>query len=74
METIDILDKLIKSDNSPMTFQNNKELFSQFFLHDMSIRYGGKKVMNIYQYLLSLNLPKDLHYVYLMTLITMNSM
>lgn len=65
METIDILDKLIKSDNSPLTFQNNKELFSQFFLHDMSIRYGGKKVMNIYNYLLSLNLPEDLHYVYL---------
>ena len=65
METIDILDKLIKSDNSPTTFQNNKELFSQFFLHDMSIRYGSKKVMNIYQYLLSLNLPEDLHYVYL---------
>lgn len=65
METIDILDKLIKSDNSPLTFQNNKELFSKFFLHDMSIRYGGKKVMNIYNYLLSLNLPEDLHYVYL---------
>lgn len=65
MKTIDILDKLIKSDNSPLTFQNNKELFSQFFLHDMSIRYGGKKVMNIYNYLLSLNLPEDLHYVYL---------
>lgn len=65
METIDILDKLIKSDNSPLTFQNNKELFSEFFLHDMSIRYGGKKVMNIYNYLLSLNLPEDLHYVYL---------
>ena len=65
METIDILDKLIKSDNSSTTFQNNKELFSQFFLHDMSIRYGSKKVMNIYQYLLSLNLPEDLHYVYL---------
>lgn len=65
METIDILDKLIKSDNSPLTFQNNKELFSQFFLHDMSIRYGVKKVMNIYNYLLSLNLPEDLHYVYL---------
>lgn len=44
METIEILDQLIKSDSSPVTFQNNQELFSKFFLHDMSIRYGGRKV------------------------------
>lgn len=65
METIEILDQLIKSDSSPVTFQNNQELFSKFFLHDMSIRYGGRKVMNIYNYLLSLNQPDALHYVYL---------
>lgn len=65
METIDIIDQLIKSDSSPVTFQNNQELFSKFFLHDMSIRYGGRKVMNIYNYLLSLNQPDALHYVYL---------
>lgn len=65
METIEILDQLIKSDSSPVTFQNNQELFSKFFFHDMSIRYGGRKVMNIYNYLLSLNQPDALHYVYL---------
>ena len=53
METIDILDKLIECDSSPLTLENNQELFSKFFLHDMSIRYGGKKVINIYNYLLS---------------------
>ncbi|MDY5873378.1 MAG: hypothetical protein SPK36_01080 [Bacilli bacterium] len=65
METIDILDKLIECDSSPLTLENNQELFSKFFLHDMSIRYGGKKVINIYNYLLSLNKPEALHYVYL---------
>lgn len=43
METIDILDKLIEYDSSHLTLENNQELFSKFFLHDMSIRYGGKK-------------------------------
>ncbi len=65
METIDILDKLIECDSSPLTLENNQKLFSKFFLHDMSIRYGGKKVINIYNYLLSLNKPEALHYVYL---------
>lgn len=65
METIDILDKLIAYDSSPLTLENNQKLFSKFFLHDMSIRYGGKKVINIYNYLLSLNKPEALHYVYL---------
>lgn len=65
METIDILDKLIAYDSSPLTLENNQELFSKFFIHDMSIRYGGKKVINIYNYLLSLNKPEALHYVYL---------
>lgn len=65
METIDILDKLIAYDSSPLTLENNQELFSKFFLHDMSIKYGGKKVINIYNYLLSLNKPEALHYVYL---------
>lgn len=65
METIDILDKLIECDSSPLTLENNQELFSKFFLHDMSIRYGGKKVINIYNYLLSLNKPEALHYAYL---------
>ena len=50
METIDILDKLIAYDSSPLTLENNQELFSKFFLHDMSIKYGGKKVINIYNY------------------------
>lgn len=65
METIDILDKLIECDSSTLTLENNQKLFSKFFLHDMSIRYGGKKVINIYNYLLSLNKPEALHYVYL---------
>ena len=46
METIDILDKLIEYDSSPLTLENNQELFSKFFLHDMSIKYGSKKVIN----------------------------
>ena len=56
---VDKIYELIKNDNSINALYNNKDLFLIFYYHSMSIRYNGSKVIEIYKYLLSLNLDDD---------------
>lgn len=60
MNIVEKLYKIIKSDNTRNSFDNNQELFQEFFYHNMSIQFYGEKVIEIYKYLLSLNLSEDL--------------
>ncbi len=59
MGTIDKIYELILKDNSINTFNNNEELFKHFFYHDMDLIYGDSKVMDIFKYILSLNLDDE---------------
>ena len=59
MNTVEKLYELIKKDNSINTLNNNKDLFLDFVYHYMSIQYNGLKVIDIYKYILSLNLADD---------------
>lgn len=59
MNTIDTIYEFIKKDNSINTLNNNEELFLDFYYHYMNIQYNGLKVMEIYKYILSLNLSDD---------------
>ena len=59
MNTVEKLYELIKKDNSINTLKNNKDLFLDFVYHYMSIQYNGLKVIDIYKYILSLNLADD---------------
>ena len=58
MNTIDRIYELIKNDNSINTFNNNQELFQDFYYHNMSIQYNGFKVIEIYKYLLSIHIDE----------------
>ena len=59
MDYVDKLYDLIKKDNSPSTFYNNKELFLQLYYHNIDFVYGGPKVMDISKYILELNLDDE---------------
>ena len=58
-KTVDSIYELIKQDSSRKVFDENKDLFQEFYDHDMMARYNGYKVIEIYKYLLSLNLEDD---------------
>ena len=58
MNTVDKIYELISKDNTINTFNNNLELFQEFYYHNMMIRYNGAKVIEIYKYLLSLNISE----------------
>jgi hypothetical protein len=59
MSNIEQIYELIKNDNSIKTLENNEELFKEFYYHNMQIGYYGIKVIEIYKYLLSLNLDEE---------------
>ena len=59
MDNIKQIYELIKKDNSIKTLENNEELFEEFYYHNMQIEYYGIKVIEIYKYLLSLNLDDE---------------
>ena len=59
MEIVEKIYKLIIEDNSIKTLNNNKDLFLDFYYHHMHIQYDGLKVLEIYKYVLSLNLADD---------------
>ena len=61
MNVVDEIYELIKKDNSSDTFFNNIDLFQDFFYHYMSIQHNGPKVIDIYHYLLSINIGEE-HY------------
>ena len=61
MNVVDEIYELIKKDNSSDTFFNNIDLFQDFFNHYMSIQHNGPKVIDIYHYLLSINIGEE-HY------------
>lgn len=59
MNIVDKLYDLIKKDNSINTLNTNKDLFIKFYYNFMNIEYYGFKVIDIYKYLLSLNLDDN---------------
>lgn len=59
MNVVDKIYELINKDNSINTFNDNLDLFQEFYYHNMMIRYNGPKVIEIYKYLLSLNISED---------------
>ena len=58
-KTVDTIYELIEKDYSKKTLDNNIDLFLDFYRHDMMAWYNGYKVIEIYKYLLSLNLEDD---------------
>ena len=58
-KTVDTIYELIKQDYSKKTLDNNVELFQEFCRNDMMAIFNGFKVIEIYKYLLSLNLEDD---------------
>lgn len=58
-KTVDNIYNLIKQDTTRKVFDENQELFKEFFYHDMIASFNGFKVIEIYKYLLSLNLEDD---------------
>ena len=58
MNIVDKIYELILQDNTVNTFNNNSDLFQEFYTRFMSIQYNGIKVMKIYEYLLSLNIDE----------------
>ena len=59
MNTVDKIYELIKKNNTKKTFNDNLELFQNFYYHNMSIKYNGEKVIEIYKYLLSLKIDEN---------------
>ena len=59
MNTVDKIYELIRENNTINTFNNNLDLFQNFYYHNMSIKYNGLKVIEIYKYLLSLNISEN---------------
>ena len=59
MSTVSSIYELIQKDNSINTFNNNKELFLQFYYHDIDLIYGEPNVIDIFKYILSLNLNDE---------------
>jgi len=58
MNEISEIYNLIKNDNSKSTFENNKELFLSFYRNDYHLMYSDYKLMDIYKYILSLDLDE----------------
>ena len=58
MDIIDKLFELVKDNNSPSIFEENKDLFREFYHNYMHIDFYGEKVITIYKYLLSINIPE----------------
>ena len=61
MDIVEKLYSLIQSDNSINTFNNNIELFQQFYFSGMSIKYNGPKTITVMLYLLSVK-PDDYNF------------
>lgn len=58
----DIVEKiynLIKEDSSPNTFYNNLDLFEYFYRHEMNLLYGNKKILDIYKYLVTIDVDVE---------------
>lgn len=58
MDIIETIYKLIKQDSSINTFNDNKELFKSLYYRNPSIYFDGDKVIDIYRYILSLNIDE----------------
>lgn len=58
MDIVDRLYELVKDNNSPSIFEENKDLFREFYHNYMHIDFYGEKVITIYKYLLSINIPE----------------
>ena len=58
MDIIETIYKLIKQDSSINTFNDNKELFKSLYYGNPSIYFDGDKVIDIYRYILSLNIDE----------------
>ena len=59
MNNVDEIYELIQKDNSVNTFVNNEELFRTFYYHHMDLIYHSPKVLEIFKYILSLNLNDE---------------
>ena len=59
MSTVSNIYNLIKNDNSMNTFNNNQELFLDFYYHNLDLIYGEPNVIDIFKYILSLNIEEE---------------
>lgn len=58
MEVVDAVYDLLKNDNSVDTIRNNFDLFQTFYFRYMNMKYNGPHVIDIYKYLISLDLTE----------------